>query len=52
MPQAWNHGSPSLGQHNDYVYREVLGVSDDDLERYRAARILADDYLDPDGRPC
>ena len=52
VPQVWSHGSPSLGQHNDYVYREILGVSDEDFERYRAAHILADDYLDPDGRPC
>ena len=51
VPQVWSHGSPSLGQHNDYVYREILGVSNEDFARYRAMHILADDYLDPDGNP-
>jgi crotonobetainyl-CoA:carnitine CoA-transferase CaiB-like acyl-CoA transferase len=51
VPQVWRHGSPALGEHNDYVYKTILGVSDEDFERYRATKILADDYLDPDGNP-
>jgi crotonobetainyl-CoA:carnitine CoA-transferase CaiB-like acyl-CoA transferase len=51
VPQAWRRGSPVLGEDNDYVYRRVLGVSDEEFERYRRDRILADDYLDPGGEP-
>ena len=51
VPQVWDHGSPVLGEHNEYVYKQILGVSDEDYERYRAERMLADDYLDRDGNP-
>jgi crotonobetainyl-CoA:carnitine CoA-transferase CaiB-like acyl-CoA transferase len=51
VPQVWHRGSPVLGQDNDYVYKEILGVSDADLARYRQEKILADDYLAPDGTP-
>ena len=51
VPQAWRRGSPVLGQDNEYVYKELLGVSDRDFERYREEKMLADDYLDPLGEP-
>src|SRR5208283_2256054 len=51
VPQAWRRGSPILGEDNEYVYKELLGVSDDQFERYREDKILAEDYLDPDGVP-
>ena len=51
VPQAWRRGSPALGEDNAYVYKGILGVSDEDFERYREERILADDYLGPDGSP-
>ena len=51
VPQAWRRGSPTLGEDNEYVYKEILGVSDEDFERYRDEKILAEDYLDPTGRP-
>jgi crotonobetainyl-CoA:carnitine CoA-transferase CaiB-like acyl-CoA transferase len=51
VPQLWWRGSPALGQDNDYVYKGLLGVSDEDYARYAAARILAEDYLDPSGEP-
>ncbi|GAB4331249.1 MAG: CaiB/BaiF CoA-transferase family protein [Dehalococcoidia bacterium] len=36
---------PALfGQHNDYVYRDVLGFSDAEIERLRAAGHIADTY--------
>jgi hypothetical protein len=40
-----------LGQDNEYVYKEILGVSDEDYERYRAQRMVSDAYLDPNGEP-
>jgi crotonobetainyl-CoA:carnitine CoA-transferase CaiB-like acyl-CoA transferase len=51
VPQEWRRGSPVLGQDNEYVYKDIMGVSDEDFERYRAAKILAEDYLDPLGDP-
>lgn len=29
--------SPALGEHNDYVFKELLGLSDDDVVAYAAA---------------
>ena len=51
IPLAWRRGSPSLGEDNAYVYREILGCSDDEIARYRETKIMAEDYLDPDGAP-
>ncbi len=51
VPQAWWRGSPTLGEDNEYVYKEILGVSDEELARYAAEKILATDYLDPTGVP-
>ena len=51
LPEVWRHGSPVLGEHNDHVYREILGVSEEEMARYRAEKMLADDYLDPEGQP-
>ncbi|MET0578802.1 MAG: CoA transferase [Ilumatobacteraceae bacterium] len=51
VPLAWRRGSPALGEDNDYVYREILGVDDEEFEHYRRTNILAEDYLTPDGTP-
>jgi crotonobetainyl-CoA:carnitine CoA-transferase CaiB-like acyl-CoA transferase len=51
VPQVWRRGSPVLGEDNEYVYKKLLGVSDADFERYRQTKMLADDYLAPDGTP-
>ncbi len=51
VPLAWRRGSPVLGQDNEYVYKEVLGVSDEEFEEYGRDRMLAEDYLDPQGEP-
>jgi crotonobetainyl-CoA:carnitine CoA-transferase CaiB-like acyl-CoA transferase len=51
VPQVWRRGSPVLGEDNEYVYKAILGVSDDEYERYRQEKMLADDYLDPHGEP-
>jgi crotonobetainyl-CoA:carnitine CoA-transferase CaiB-like acyl-CoA transferase len=52
VPQEWRRGSPVLGEDNEYVYKKVLGVSDEEYERYREEKILAEDYLDRLGNPC
>jgi crotonobetainyl-CoA:carnitine CoA-transferase CaiB-like acyl-CoA transferase len=49
--QVWRRGSPVLGEDNEFVYKKILGVSDEEFECYRKDKILADDYLDPQGEP-
>ncbi|HZC51144.1 MAG TPA: CoA transferase, partial [Mycobacterium sp.] len=49
--QAWRRGSPALGEDNEYVYKKILGVTDDEYARYAETRMLAEDYLAPDGTP-
>jgi crotonobetainyl-CoA:carnitine CoA-transferase CaiB-like acyl-CoA transferase len=51
VPHAWRRGSPTLGEDNEYVYQELLGVSDEDYRRFTDERLLATDYLQPDGTP-
>jgi hypothetical protein len=34
----------ALGEHNEYVYRELLGVSDAEYERLRAAGHISMDF--------
>jgi crotonobetainyl-CoA:carnitine CoA-transferase CaiB-like acyl-CoA transferase len=51
VPQEWRRGSPVLGEDNEYVYKTVLGVSDEDFVRYGTEKYLAEDYLDGLGEP-
>jgi crotonobetainyl-CoA:carnitine CoA-transferase CaiB-like acyl-CoA transferase len=51
IPQAWRRGSPTLGEDNEYVYKKLLAVPDDEYRRYEQEKILATDYLMPDGTP-
>jgi crotonobetainyl-CoA:carnitine CoA-transferase CaiB-like acyl-CoA transferase len=51
VPQVAWRGSPVLGEDNDYVYRDILGVGEEEFAHYRDEKILADDYLDPLGEP-
>ena len=51
IPQVWRRGSPTLGEDNEYVYRTILGVDEDQYERYGREQMLATDYLAPDGTP-
>jgi crotonobetainyl-CoA:carnitine CoA-transferase CaiB-like acyl-CoA transferase len=46
VPQAWDRGAPVLGEDNDYVYRKVLGLDDEEYERLVEAKVIVDDYLD------
>lgn len=51
LDQAWERGAPRLGQDNEYVYKTLLGVNDEDYERFAAQKILAEDYFDKAGQP-
>jgi crotonobetainyl-CoA:carnitine CoA-transferase CaiB-like acyl-CoA transferase len=51
LPQRWDRGSPSLGEDNEYVYRQVIGVGEEEYRHLQATQIAIEDYLDRDGRP-
>ncbi|HUJ64465.1 MAG TPA: CoA transferase, partial [Acidimicrobiales bacterium] len=51
VPLAWERGAPVLGEHNEYVFKEVLGLSDVDYQRLRSEKIAVEDYLDAQGNP-
>ena len=51
VAQAWTRGSPTLGEDNEYVYKKLLRVSDEDFRRLEEEKILATDYLMADGTP-
>ena len=39
-PGAYSRGGPCLGEHNDYVYRDLLGLTDAEIDDYTAQGIL------------
>jgi len=41
---SWGGPSPTLGQHNEYVYRTILGYSEEEIERLREAGHIASRY--------
>jgi crotonobetainyl-CoA:carnitine CoA-transferase CaiB-like acyl-CoA transferase len=49
-PMRWDELN-SMGDANDYVYRELLGKTDAEMASLAAEHHLADGYLDPDGNP-
>jgi len=40
-----------LGEDNDYVFRKVLQLDDEEYQRYVDAKVIVDDYLDADMNP-
>jgi len=51
IPMAWERGAPALGQDNEYVLRDILGLSADAYERLVAEGEIVEDYLDHQGNP-
>jgi crotonobetainyl-CoA:carnitine CoA-transferase CaiB-like acyl-CoA transferase len=51
VPQAWDRGAPVLGEDNDYVFRKLLGLDDDEYQRLVDAKVIVEDYLDADMNP-
>jgi hypothetical protein len=48
---AWTRGAPVLGEDNEYVFRELLGLDADAYRRHVAGGVASEDYVDRDGRP-
>jgi crotonobetainyl-CoA:carnitine CoA-transferase CaiB-like acyl-CoA transferase len=48
---AWERGAPTLGQDNEYVFKEILGLDDAEYERLIAEGVATNDYVDRDGNP-
>ncbi|MEX1009345.1 MAG: CoA transferase [Acidimicrobiia bacterium] len=51
VPLAWERGAPTLGEDNEYVFKEILGLDDGEYDRLVSERVATEDYLDPDGNP-
>ena len=51
VPLAWERGAPTLGEDNEYVFKEILGLDAAAYERLVAERVAIEDYLDADGNP-
>jgi crotonobetainyl-CoA:carnitine CoA-transferase CaiB-like acyl-CoA transferase len=51
-PLRWERGAPGLGDDNEYVYKDILKLTDaeyDDLQREGVH--ISQDFLDSDGHP-
>ena len=51
IPLVWERGAPALGQDNEYVFKEILGLDDVEFHRLVAGRVATEDYLDRRGNP-
>jgi crotonobetainyl-CoA:carnitine CoA-transferase CaiB-like acyl-CoA transferase len=38
--KAGTDGAPLLGQHNDYIYRQLLGIKEEEIDRLIADRVI------------
>lgn len=47
MELKWEHGAPTLGQHNEYVYKELLGFTDEEYEEMAKKGLLNTEYPRP-----
>jgi crotonobetainyl-CoA:carnitine CoA-transferase CaiB-like acyl-CoA transferase len=51
IPLVWDRGAPALGQDNQYVFQEILGLDDAEYERLVAGEVAVEVYLDRQGQP-
>lgn len=51
LPLRWDRGAPALGEHNEYVFRSVVGLDATDFARLVDAGVAVEDYLDSSGTP-
>jgi hypothetical protein len=48
---AWDQGAPALGDDNEYVMKEILGLDDAAYDRLVSEHVAVEDYLDLQGNP-
>ena len=48
---AWERGAPALGEDNEYVMREILGLDAAAYDRLIREQVIVEDYLDSRGNP-
>jgi crotonobetainyl-CoA:carnitine CoA-transferase CaiB-like acyl-CoA transferase len=51
IPLVWQRGAPALGEDNEYVFKEILGLDDAHYRRLVEEQVAVEDYLDPQGSP-
>jgi crotonobetainyl-CoA:carnitine CoA-transferase CaiB-like acyl-CoA transferase len=51
IPLAWGKGAPALGEDNEYVFKQILGLDDDEYKHLVDERIAVEDFLDAAGNP-
>jgi crotonobetainyl-CoA:carnitine CoA-transferase CaiB-like acyl-CoA transferase len=51
IPLSWERGAPVLGEDNEYVLTEVLGLDAGEYQRLVDDGVAIEDYLDREGRP-
>jgi crotonobetainyl-CoA:carnitine CoA-transferase CaiB-like acyl-CoA transferase len=51
IPLAWDRGAPVLGQDNEYVFKDILGLTDAEYQHLVTEKIAVGDYLDGAGDP-
>jgi crotonobetainyl-CoA:carnitine CoA-transferase CaiB-like acyl-CoA transferase len=51
VPMAWERGAPALGEDNEYVMQEILGLDVVEYDRLCRERVVVEDYLDLQGNP-
>ena len=50
-PLRWDWAAPGLGDDNEYVFHQVLGLTEDEYAQLVAEGHLSQDYLDREGNP-
>ncbi len=51
-PLQWERGAPGLGDDNEYVYKDILKLTDAEYEELQREGVhISQDFLDSDGRP-
>jgi crotonobetainyl-CoA:carnitine CoA-transferase CaiB-like acyl-CoA transferase len=51
IPLSWERGAPVLGEDNEYVLTQIVGLDDEEYRRLVDEGVAIEDYLDGEGRP-
>jgi crotonobetainyl-CoA:carnitine CoA-transferase CaiB-like acyl-CoA transferase len=51
IPLDWTRGAPTFGEDNEYVFKDILGLTDDEYAALVAKGIAVEHYVDRNGNP-